>query len=514
MLLAHLVDVSAQVASTRSRLAKRELIADLLRAVAEAGGEEIDVAASYLSGTLRQRRTGLGWRSLAELPQPAEEPAVGLLEVDEMLEEISALSGSGSMGARRNAVTTLFARLIETEQVFLRDLVTGNVRQGALDSVMLDAIAAAADLDLKVVRRAAMFSAPTGPIARAALTGGAEALEDFNLLVGRPVRPMLAGTAPDVGAGVEKVEAPFAVDTKLDGIRIQVHKHGDEVAVFTRSLDEIGVRLPEVVEATRSLPATDLILDGEALTLDDAGRPRPFQETASTTATHSGATGIRPFFFDLLLHEGDSLIESSTRDRLARLDDVVPEELRVRRLVTDSADAAKEFFDLAVAEGQEGVILKRLDAPYDAGRRGSAWVKVKPRHTLDLVVLAVEWGSGRRQGWLSNIHLGARLESGSNGDDVSGPEFVMLGKTFKGMTDEMLTWQTERFLALETGREGHVVHLRPEQVVEIAFDGVQRSTRYPGGVALRFARVLRYRDDKTPAETDTLGSVRALLSSG
>ena len=285
-----------------------------------------------------------------------------------------------------------------------------------------------------------------------------------------------------------------------------MHKHGDEVAVFTRSLDEIGARLPEVVEATRSLPATDLILDGEALTLDEAGRPRPFQETASTTATHSGATGIRPFFFDLLLHEGDSLIESTTRDRLARLDEVVPEELRVRRLVTDSADEAQEFFDLAVAEGQEGVILKRLDAPYDAGRRGSAWVKVKPRHTLDLVVLAVEWGSGRRQGWLSNIHLGAR-----GADDG---EFVMLGKTFKGMTDEMLTWQTERFLALETGREGHVVHVRPEQVVEIAFDGVQRSTRYPGGVALRFARVLRYRDDKPPAETDTLSSVRALLSSG
>jgi DNA ligase-1 len=317
---------------------------------------------------------------------------------------------------------------------------------------------------------------------------------------------MLAGTAPDVAAGVEKVEAPFAVDTKLDGIRIQVHKHGNEVAVFTRSLDEIGARLPEVVEATRSLPATDLILDGEALTLDEAGRPRPFQETASTTATHSGATGIRPFFFDLLLHEGDSLIESTTKDRLARLDEVVPEELRVRRLVTESAEAAQEFFDLAVAEGQEGVILKRLDAPYDAGRRGSAWVKVKPRHTLDLVVLAVEWGSGRRQGWLSNIHLGAR-----DGDDG---DFVMLGKTFKGMTDEMLTWQTERFLALETGREGHVVHVRPEQVVEIAFDGVQRSTRYPGGVALRFARVLRYRDDKPPAETDTLGSVRALLSSG
>ena len=277
-----------------------------------------------------------------------------------------------------------------------------------------------------------------------------------------------------------------------------MHKHGDEVLVFTRSLEEIGSRLPEVVEATRSLPATDLILDGEALTLDEAGRPRPFQDTASTTSTRSGATGIRPFFFDLLLHEGDSLIESPTSERLARLDSVVPEPMRVRRLVTDSTEQAQSFFDRALADGQEGVIVKRLDAPYDAGRRGSAWVKVKPRHTLDLVVLAVEWGSGRRRGWLSNIHLGAR----------DGDGFVMLGKTFKGMTDEMLAWQTERFLGLETGREGHVVHLRPEQVVEIAFDGLQRSTRYPGGVALRFARVLRYRDDKSAAEADTIDVVR------
>ena len=254
------------------------------------------------------------------------------------------------------------------------------------------------------------------------------------------------------------------------------------------------------MEATRALPATDLILDGEALTLDEAGRPRPFQETASTTATRSGATGIRPFFFDLLLHEGDSFIEAPTSERLDRLDAVVPEALRVSRLVTDSTEAAQSFFDDAITAGQEGVIIKRLDAPYDAGRRGSAWVKVKPRHTLDLVVLAVEWGSGRRQGWLSNIHLGAR----------DGDGFVMLGKTFKGMTDEMLAWQTERFSALETGREGHVVHVRPEQVVEIAFDGLQRSTRYPGGVALRFARVLRYRDDKAAHEADTIEAVKAL----
>jgi len=501
MLLARLVDVSGQVAATSSRLAKRELIADVLREVVDDGAEEIDIAASYLSGTLRQRRTGLGWRGLADLPSAAAEPSVGLAEVDATLEEISRLAGSGSMGARRDAVNALFARLTSTEQEFLRNLVTGNVRQGALDSVMLDAIAAAAGLALKAVRRAAMFSAPTGPVATAALTGGQVALADFSLLVGRPVRPMLAGAAPDVPAGVEKVAGAFAVDTKLDGIRIQVHKHGDEVLVFTRSLEEIGSRMPEVVEATRSLPATDLILDGEALTLDEAGRPRPFQETASTTSTRSGATGIRPFFFDLLLHEGDSLIEAPTSERLDRLDSVVPEPLRVRRLVTDSTDEAQSFFDEAIAAGQEGVILKRLDAPYDAGRRGSAWIKVKPRHTLDLVVLAVEWGSGRRKGWLSNIHLGALGPDG---------EPVMLGKTFKGMTDAMLDWQTQRFLALETRREGHVVHVRPEQVVEIAFDGVQQSTRYPGGVALRFARVLRYRDDKPAAEADTIEAVRAL----
>ncbi|MCW2849066.1 MAG: ATP-dependent ligase [Marmoricola sp.] len=504
MLLARLVDVSAQVAATRSRLAKRELIAGLLREAADSSGaeDEIDIAASYLSGTLRQRRTGLGWRGLADLPPPADEPSLGLGEVDATLAEISGLTGSGSQGLRRSAVDALFARLTKPEQDYLRDLITGNVRQGALDSVMLDAVAEAASLDLEAVRRAAMFSAPTGPIAVAALTGGLPALLEFTLLVGRPVRPMLASAAADVPAGVEKVAGPFAVDTKLDGIRIQVHKHADEVLVFTRSLEEIGGRLPEVVEATRALPATDLILDGEALSLDETGRPRPFQDTASTTATRSGATGIQPFFFDLLLHEGDSLIEAPTSERLDRLDSVVPESLRVRRLVTDSPEEAQSFFGRAVAEGQEGVIIKRLDAPYDAGRRGSAWVKVKPRHTLDLVVLAVEWGSGRRQGWLSNIHLGALGPDGTP---------VMLGKTFKGMTDEMLAWQTERFLALETSREGHVVHLRPEQVVEIAFDGVQRSTRYPGGVALRFARVLRYRDDKPATEADSLETVRSFL---
>jgi DNA ligase-1 len=500
MLLARLVEVSTAVAATGSRLSKRGLIAELL-AEAAIDPEEVDIAASYLSGTLRQRRTGLGWRGLAEVPAPADGATVTLAEVDAALEHIGSLSGSGSGNARRAAVDDLFGRLTSPEQDYLRNLVTGNVRQGALDSVMLDAIAVAADIPVAAVRRAAMFSAPTGPIATAALSGGEAALAEFSLVVGRPVRPMLAGTAPDVPAGVEKVGGPLAIDTKLDGIRIQVHKHGDEISVFTRSLDEISARLPEVVAVARSLSPVDLILDGEALALDPSGKPLPFQDTASTTATHAGATGIRPFFFDVLLHEDQSLIESPLSERLSRLDEAVPEEHRVRRLVTSSTQEAQAFFDTAIADGQEGVIIKRLDAPYDAGRRGSAWVKVKPRHTLDLVVLAVEWGSGRRQGWLSNIHMGARDGDGS---------FVMLGKTFKGMTDEMLAWQTERFLALETSRSKHVVHVRPEQVVEIAFDGVQRSTRYPGGVALRFARVLRYRDDKPASEADTIDMVRSV----
>ena len=503
MLLARLADASARVGATSSRLAKRDLIAELLREAAVGGGEDVEIAASYLSGTLRQRRTGLGWRGLSALPPPAEEPSVVLREVDARLAEVGALAGPGSAAARRQAVAALFGRLTAPEQALLRALLTGNMRQGALDSVMLDAIAAAASLPPAAVRRAAMFSAPTGPIARAALVGGAAALAEFSLVVGRPVRPMLAGTAPDVPTGVAKIGGALAVDTKLDGIRIQVHKQADEVAVFTRSLEEISDRLPQVVAAVRPLPAAALILDGEALALDDAGRPRPFQDTASTTATREGASGIQPFFFDLLLHDEESLLEVPLAQRLERLDAVVPEELRVRRLVASSVEDAEAFFEQAVAEGQEGVVLKRLDAAYDAGRRGAAWVKVKPRHTLDLVVLAVEWGSGRRQGWLSNIHLGARDPAGG---------FVMLGKTFKGMTDEILAWQTERFLALETDRSGHVVHLRPEQVVEVAFDGVQRSTRYPGGVALRFARVLRYRDDKRAEEADTIDAVRAMLA--
>jgi len=493
MRLHRLVDVSNRVAATRSRLAKRDLIAGLLR---ETPPDELEIATAFLSGVLVQRRTGVGWRSLAELPEPATDPQLELADIDRALEDLGRLSGTGSAAARRAAVEELFGALTAPEQEYLRGLMTGNLRQGAQDSVVLDAIAAASGIAPTVGRRAAMFSALTGPVAQASLAGGEEALARFTLEVGRPVRPMLASSAPDVAAGVEKLgDGGFVADTKLDGFRVQVHKRGDEVTVFTRSLDEVGDRLPTVVAAVRALAARDLVLDGEALALDAEGRPRPFQETAS------GMAALQPFFFDLLLHDEERFITRPLRDRLARLDELVPEELRVRRLVPSSVDDAVSFFHDTVGAGQEGVVLKRLDAPYEAGRRGSAWVKVKPRHTLDLVVLAVEWGSGRRRGWLSNIHLGAR----------DGEGFTMLGKTFKGMTDEMLAWQTERFLSLETGREGHVVHLRPVQVVEVAFDGVQRSPRYPGGVALRFARVLRYRDDKRADEADTLATVQALM---
>jgi DNA ligase-1 len=409
-------------------------------------------------------------------------------------------------------VADLFSLAIANEQDFLRRLVLGELRQGALDSLLLDAIAAAADVPLATVRRAAMFSALSGPIARAALTGGAAALEDFRLEVGRPVRPMLASSAPDVSAALERFDgATVAAEVKLDGIRVQVHKSGRDVAVFTRSLDDITERVPEVVQLARSLDAVAAVFDGEAIALDDAGRPRPFQETAARTGSHdadSGTTPLTAYFFDVLHLNGTDLIDAPASERLEVLEHAVPPSAVVPRVVSADPGEVADFFAETVAAGHEGLVVKDLEAPYEAGRRGAAWVKIKPRHTLDLVVLAVEQGSGRRQGWLSNIHLGAR-------DPATGG-FVMLGKTFKGMTDEMLEWQTRRFTELETHRSdgGYVVNLRPEQVVEIAFDGVQRSTRYPGGLALRFARVLRYRDDKTADEADTIDTVRSLAGLG
>ena len=513
VLLTELVETSAKITATSSRKLKTELVAEALRA---ATTDEVEVVASYLAGAPRQRRIGLGWRGLETLPPAAEQPSLSVREVDDLLERLSRVAGAGSRGARAVLVEELFGRATSTEQTFLRALVFENLRQGAQDSVLLDGIAKAAGVPVAAVRRAAMFTPASGEVAAAALEGGEPALAGFGLVPGRPVRPMLAASAPDVAAAMATAAKTVGagegdsvlVDRKLDGIRVQVHRTGPEVRVFTRSLDEVTERLPEVVEAVAALDVDTVVLDGEVLALRPDGRPRPFQETGSRTASSADVeeqrrrTPLTTYFFDVLHLDGRDLVDADARTRLETLVDVVPPELLVPRVVTDQVDEAQAFFDETVAAGHEGVVIKSLGAGYEAGRRGSAWVKVKPRHTLDLVVLAVEWGSGRRQGLLSNIHLGAA-------DPATGG-FAMLGKTFKGMTDQMLAWQTERFLELETHRDRHVVHVRPEQVVEVAFDGVQRSSRYPSGLALRFARVLRYRDDKTADEADSIGTVRAL----
>jgi DNA ligase 1 len=506
MQLVELVATSRALASTRSRKAKVEALADAIR---RAGPDEVETATAYLSGKLRQRRTGLGWRSLVDLPGPAEEPTLEVAEVHAAFEQISTVTGAGSRQKRNDLVADLFGRATDEEQDYLRRLVTGDLRQGALDGLMLEAVAAAAGVPAPAVRRAAMLCGATLPVAVAALTGGEDALAAFALEVGRPVRPMLASSAPDLPAALERLGTgeQVAVDCKLDGIRVQVHKDDDRVSVFTRTLEDITDRLPEVVEAVSGLPARALVLDGEAIALDAAGQPRPFQETAARTASRVDVETLRErvpltsYFFDLLHLDGIDLLDRPARDRFEVLAESLPAALVVPRRVTDDPAATAAFFDEVLDLGHEGVVLKSLDAGYEAGRRGASWVKVKPRHTLDLVVLAVEWGSGRRTGLLSNIHLGARDGDGG---------FVMLGKTFKGMTDEMLAWQTERFLELETSRSSYLVHVRPEQVVEVAFDGIQTSPRYPAGMALRFARVIRYREDKTAADADTVDTVRSL----
>ncbi|MGA8992900.1 MAG: ATP-dependent DNA ligase [Nocardioidaceae bacterium] len=513
MLLTDLVDASARVAGTRSRTAKVAALAHALTLAATGGSEQVLTATAYLSGVLRQRRTGLGHRALQGLPDPAPTSSLEVVEVHQRLEEVAAVSGSGSRRQRAALVDDLFGLATAAEQRYLRDLVTGGLRQGALDGLVVEAVAVAAGLGAEEVRRASMLAGSTLPVAAAALTAGRPGLTRFTLRPGHPVRPMLASSAPTVAEAMLRAAGTsggaVAVDTKLDGIRVQVHKHDGEVRVFTRSLEDITDRVPEVVEAVAALPTTALVLDGEAIALTADGRARPFQETGARTAGRLDVATLRrrvpltSYYFDVLHLDGEDLLDRPGRERFARLAQALPPALVVPRAVTADPDEGARLFAAAIAGGHEGVVLKSLTAPYDAGRRGAAWVKVKPRHTLDLVVLAVEWGSGRRQGLLSNLHLGAR--------DPDGGGFVMLGKTFKGMTDEMLTWQTGRFLEMETHREGHVVHVRPEQVVEVAFDGVQRSTRYPGGVTLRFARVKGYRDDKAADEADTVDAVRGFL---
>ena len=542
MLLAEVAEVSRAVAGSAGRLAKIAAIADALRT---AGPDEVPIVVAYLSGELPQRQIGVGWAALRSAPTASAAPSLTVLGVDASFSEIGAVVGPGSVAERKRLVEAVMGAATVEEQYFLVRLLSGELRQGALDGVMTEAVARASAVPVALVRRAVMLRGSLPAVAEAALDGGADALSSFGLLVGQPLKPMLASSAPSVEAALGKIAAdagkaaaksggsgeaedsgsgepeagtPAAVEWKLDGIRIQAHVSGGSVRLFTRTLDDITTRLPEVVAALAALPVRTAVFDGELIALRPDGRPYAFQDTASRAASQTGAGGdggvgtgagdppvpLSAFLFDALHLDGADLIDRSDAERRAALAGVVPAGMLMPRLVTADVEEADAFFRDAVARGHEGVVVKSLATPYAAGRRGAGWIKVKPRHTLDLVVLAVEWGHGRRKGWLSNLHLGAR------DPDTGG--WVMLGKTFKGLTDELLTWQTARLLELEDHRDDWTVYVRPELVVEIAFDGVQRSPRYPGGVALRFARVLRYRDDKPAAEADTIASVRDLAA--
>lgn len=487
--------------STSGRKAKVELIASALRELAASGDEvEVSAGSAYLSGELRQRQIGLGYAGLRRLPEPAQVPTLTVTRVDSAFAAIGAVSGQGSQARRQALVHELFGAATAQEQRMLAALVGGELRQGAQAGLLADALAVAAMVPAGDIRRALLLTGDLKTVAVAALLGGPAALAAFTLTVGRPVAPMLAQAAPDVATALAATGAPAAVDAKLDGVRIQVHRDGDDIAVYSRSLDNLTARLPEIVESVRRLEVRSVILDGEALAVDASGRPLAFQET-SGRAMQRQSGFLVPYFFDILHLDGADLIDEPGVRRWAALDEAIPESMRVQRVMAGDAAQAEAAFKASLAAGQEGVVIKAAQASYDVGRRGSAWVKVKPRHTLDLVILAAEWGHGRRTGKLSNLHLGARDPAGG---------FVMLGKTFKGLTDKMLEWQTERLQQLATERDDWVVKVRPELVVEIAFDGVQRSTRYPGGVTLRFARVLRYREDKAAAEADTIDDVRGL----
>ncbi|WP_035791894.1 ATP-dependent DNA ligase [Kitasatospora mediocidica] len=515
MLLQRVAAASRATAEEPARTAKTALLAELLRDLPTA---DLHAAVLLLSGESRRLRTGVGPAALRDLPPPAGQPELGIAQTETELLALADLRGPGSQAERRRRLALLFSRATAQEQDFLRRVLGGDLRQGALDAVLGDAVAAAAGVPAADVRRALMFRGSAAAVAQAAMEGGAAALRAFGLEVGRPVRPMLAGTAPDVAAALERI-GPAALEWKLDGIRVQVHREGDRVSVHTRGLDDITARVPEVVEAALALPVRSAVLDGEALALGPDGRPRPFQVTAARTASQRDAEALRAevplsvFFFDLLYRDGHALLDLPGEQRFAALAEAVPAGLRVPRLVTGDRGEAEAFFRDALAHGHEGVVVKDPAARYAAGRRGAGWIKVKPRHTLDLVVLAAEWGSGRRRGWLSNLHLGARRD-GAGGLAEGTGEWVMLGKTFKGLTDETLAFQTRELLEREVGRDAWTVRVRPELVVEVAFDGLQRSPRYPAGLALRFARVLRYRTDKSAQEADTIADVRALAAEG
>jgi len=505
MLLAEVVEASATVAATRARSAKIAALAGLLRRLSP---HEVEPAVGFLVGEPRQGRIGVGWATLAKRAaagrgaEAASAEPITVGELDRALDELRGATGPGSVGARGAVLDALLARATRAEADFVADLLTGGLRQGALEGVMAEAVAKAAEVPAATVRRACMLAGDLGRAAAVALSEGRPGLDAIGLEVLRPVQPMLASTAADVAEAVAGLGLS-SVEWKLDGVRLQVHKAGDEVRLYTRNLNDITDRMPEVVSIVRGLPAATLVLDGEALTMSAAARPQPFQDTMSRVGRRTGepAATVTPHFFDCLHLDGEDLLDRPLLDRIAALEGVAG-PWRIPGEVTDDPAVAGEVLRAALAAGHEGVVVKGAQSPYEAGRRGQSWRKVKVARTFDLVVLGAEWGHGRRKGWLSNLHLGAR-------DPRSG-EFVMVGKTFKGLTDKTLAWQTERFLELETHREGITVFVRPEVVAEIALDGVQTSTRYPGGIALRFARLKHYRDDKSPADADTIDSLRML----
>jgi DNA ligase-1 len=508
VLLARIVETSEAVGATRAR---KQKVASLAACLSELARDEVEIGTAYLAGELRQGKIGVGWAAVRDAAPEASAsaPSLSLAEVDAALDAVAVVKGRGSGVRRLRRLGELFARATAAEQRFLSRLLVGELRQGALEGVLLEAVARAANVTAPAVRRAAMFGGSLRAVALAALTEGEAGLERFRLTLFQPLQPMLAQTAESPADALSRLSRA-AFEFKLDGARVQLHRQADEVRVFTRRGNDVTAAVPELVEAVSALPVRSLVLDGEALALREDGRPLPFQQTMRRFGRRLDVAKLRrelPLscrFFDLLHLDGEDVTQRSGVERFAALAERLPPDLLVQRLVTDDADVAESFLAEALAAGHEGVMAKSLDAPYEAGRRGAEWLKLKPAHTLDLVVLAAEWGSGRRRGWLSNLHLGAR-------DPATG-DFVMLGKTFKGLTDETLAWQTQKLQQLALRNEGHVVYVEPVLVVEIAFDGVQQSPHYPGGVALRFARLKGYREDKRAEEADTIDSVRAILA--
>ncbi len=499
VLLTTVVEASVAVTATRRRSEKTAILAALLSRVAPA---EVAICVGLLAGEPRQGRIGVGWATLRGLREtPAKQPTLTVTEVDTAITAIAAAAGPGSAGQRRALLDNLMTQATGAETSFLTALLTGELRQGALAGVMSDAVARAAGVSTVLTRRALMLSGDLTRTAEIAVAEGEAGLLAVGLQVMRPVLPMLASPSASVAEAVTAFRCA-SVEHKLDGLRVQIHRRGDEVGVFSRNLNDLTARLPAIVSAVRALPVNDVVLDGEALWMAADG-PATFQETMSQIDTDAPPDGVVTFLFDILHVDGIDLLDLPQHQRAARLRQIAP-GLIVTAVVTDDVAAAEQVLKDALAAGHEGVVIKNVDSTYAAGRRGAAWRKVKPVRTYDLVVLGAEWGHGRRQGRLSNLHLGAR-DPGTGG-------FVMVGKTFKGLTDELLAWQTEALLARETAREGIAVLVAPELVIEIAIDGVQSSSRYPGGVALRFARVKRYRPDKEPAQADTIDALQALKS--